>query len=298
MTELLDGQYELGGLLFGEGTPYVVTKYEDGGVPERRTEDTANSYEDGTRFGRDYFAGLAPSWELIAETVPGESWDTVGAFLRAFKGHAVRRTPGAVQYVRVKRPGRPTCRVYGRPGNCTPVYSKGTGVGLVPIVADFRAADDHYYGDEVRTSTVTMLPAPGGGFRFPARFPWRTTGSAEQHDTVTNAGDADTWHSVTFTGPVNNPALDLLDDDGGIVWTIALGVTLGVGQSITVSTWPWARTVLREDGSSVPGKRTRECTPSPLCSIPPGTWRIRFRGGDPSGTATAAVTWLDAYDAA
>lgn len=301
MTELADGQYELDGLVLGEGTPYRVLKHEDGGVPERRTEDTANSYEDGVTFGRDYLGNTLHTFELSVQTAAGaESWDAVADLLRVWRGDAVRRTPGAVQVLRLKRPGRDTVRAYGRSDKATPTRSRGTGVGLVPVVADFRAVDALYHGDLEQQTIVGIVAGEGGGFAFPMTFPAVSAGETTTSSSVTNAGDADAWPIVTFaagSGELTRPSFELLDSEGGTLWRIELGITLGAGESVTVDTRPWVRTVLRNDGASLPGARTRACTPPAECGIPPGTWAVRFTGTSSSGTATATVRHRDAYAA-
>lgn len=303
---LTDGQYEVDGLVFGAGTPYVVTSYEDGGLPERVTQDTQREGFDGVIPGRDVFAGLVPSWEILCETNGGgDSFDAAGAFLRAWRGDGVRRVSQGVQVIRMKRPGRETVRVYGRTRRATPVRSRNTGVGLVPIVADAMSVADAYYSDTRASVTVGILPGEGGGFVWPAdgvEFPLSTVGATEQQSTIHHEGDVDTWPIITIragqNGSLDRPSVALLDNaDGSTLWQIALNLTLLAGQSVTLDYRPWVRTVIRENGASLPGARARVSTPADLCVIPPGVWPVSLSGTDATGTASVTVEWEDAYAA-
>lgn len=297
--DLTDGQYELDGLLLGVGTAYVVRSFEDGGTPGRRVDDAPLPYDDGTAFGRDRFDGMVCSLDVLVETAGGAaSWDAVNAMRRVWRGDAVRRSPGAVQVLRAKRAGAPPRRVYGRSRACTPVLSRGTGVGLVPVVADFTCADDRWYADEpvveslaiVPASTGGIVTAPGGGIVGPIT----TAAATERPGQIDNPGEVDTWPVLTVRGPVTNPALELRAG-GGRVWLVEFSGTLAAGQSVTLDTRPWVRTVLRENGASWSGKRTRASSPIGEVQVPPGTSTILFRGSSTSGTASAEFRFEPAY---
>lgn len=297
---LEDGQYELGGLVLGAGTAYRVMRFEDDlGV---RPGDAEAAYDDGVRFGEDLFDGMVCTLEGMVETAPGvPAWDAVRALRRVWRGDDVRRTPGAVTTLRRKVPGMPTRRVYGRPRKCTPVMSRGSGVGLVPVVADFQCADDKVYDDVQVVEVLPILPAstggivtvPGGGIVSPIT----TAAATERPGILTHVGDVDTWPVATIRGPVTNPALEYRVG-GSTVWLWEFAGTLAEGQSVTVDARPWARTVLRDNGASWSGKRTRASTPLRTSTIPPGQGTILFRGTSAEGTAQAEVAFEAAYAAA
>jgi hypothetical protein len=297
MVELIDGQYEVDGLLLGEGTPYVVREFEDGGLPERITQDSPQSYDDGIVFGADRFGGMLHVFDVLAETAGGgAAFDAAQAARRVWRGDAVRRSPGAVQVLRVKRPGAPTRRVYGRTGRFTPVMSRNSGVGLVPYVADFRGADDRWYDDEPVSEVLGIVPPTTSGFTFPAVFPMTSAEVTERPGILNHPGDVDTWPVLTIAGPVTNPALELRVD-GARVWLFEVAASLAAGQVLTVDTRPWVRTLLRQDGANMSGERTRATSPIADIKIPPGLSTILFRGSDISGTAQASVTFEPAYAA-
>lgn len=302
MIELDDGQYEVDGLVLGDGTAYVVRAFEDGGKTPGRVGDAEQAYDDGVRFGDDLLDGMVLDLDVLVETAGGvPSWEAVRAMVRAWRGDAVRRSPGAVQTLRHKVPGMPVRRVYGRPRACIPVRSRNTGIGLVPVVADFQCADANWYADEPVVEVLPILPAstggivtaPGGGIVSPIT----TAAATERPGIVENAGDVDAWPVLTIRGPVTNPALEYLVD-GARVWLVEFDASLAVGQSVTVDTRPWARSVLRENGASWSGKRTRSSSSLPDVVIPPGQGTIMFRGSSVEGTAQAEVSVEAAYSAA
>lgn len=304
MSVLEDGQYEVDGFVFGAGTPYVVTLFDDDGLTVRPSE-VDNEYDDGVRFGVDLFDSLVCTLEAVVETAGGvPSWDAVRAWRKAWRGDTVRRTPGAVTTLRRKVPGMDTRKVYGRPRKFTPVMSRRSGVGLVPVVADFKAADDRWYADEATVEVLSILPAstggivtaPGGGIVSPIT----TAAATERPGIVTNVGDVDAWPVVTFrAGPgaaLLNPSLEYVVD-GATVWRVEFDASLAAGRTVTVDTRPWVRTVLRDDGAAWGKKRTRASTPLREVVVPPGQGTVLFRGTDTSGTAQAEVSFEAAYAA-
>lgn len=299
MTVLTDGQYEVDGFLLGDGTPYVVRSLEDGGLPARRVADEANAYGDGTSFGRDDFEGMSLVFDILVETPGGgPAWAAAQALTTVWRGDGARRTPNAQQVVRVKREGAPTRRAYGRTRNCTPVRSHNTGVGLVPVAADMVAADDRWYADEPVATTLSVVPATTGGLVTEEggglTGPLSTAAAGAQPGVVSNPGDVDTWPVITFTGPVSSPSVELVVG-GALRWIVELSATIPDGQSITVDTRPWVRSVLRNDGAPMGTTRTTRSSPLDTVVIPPGQSAIVFRGTSPSGTGSAGVEYRPAF---
>lgn len=299
MTVLADGQYEVDGFLMGEGTAYVVRSFEDGGAPGRRVGDEPNAYDDGTSWGRDDFEGMALSFDVLVETPGGaDAWAAAQAMVAVWRGDGVRRTPNAQQIVRVKREGAPARRAYGRTRNCTPVRSHNTGIGLVPVAADMAAADDRWYDDEPVAVTLSVVPATTGGIVTTVGGglvgPITTAAPGAQPGAFENPGDVDTWPVITFTGPVTNPSVELVVQ-GARRWIVELSTTIPPGQSITVDTRPWARTVLRNDGANMSTLRTTRSSPLEVVVVPPGSSAVVFRGTSASGTGSAGIVYRPAY---
>jgi hypothetical protein len=297
MTALTDGQYDVDGFLMGAGTPYVVRTFEDGGAPGRRVGDVPNAYDAGVAWGRDQFEGMSLVYDVLVETAGGvAAWDAAQAMVRAWRGDSVRDTPQAQQIARVKRPGAATRRAYGRSRKCTPVRSRNTGVGLVPVAATFECADDRWYADAPTSVTLGIVPATTGGLiTTPGHgltAPLTTAAASDRPGVLNNPGDLDTWPVLTFTGPVASPSVELLVG-GARRWMVELDTTIPEGVTVTVDTHPWARTVLRDDGATV--KRTVWSTPLRRCVVPPGQSSIVFRGTSSSGTGTVGVVYRAAY---
>ena len=156
-----------------------------------------------------------------------------------------------------------------------------------PTTADFSfslfAADPLRY--DVNRSSVTLARfVAGGGRRYPFRPP-RNYGAAGSSGTgwVNNAGTADTWPTVTFTGPTVNPSLTA--DDGR---ALAVNLALGAGEQLVLDAA--ARTVM-QGGSS---RRQYLRSSSRWFELPAGrSVAVRFNAD--AGTGSATVSYRSAW---
>lgn len=299
-AELTDGQYELDGLTLGAGTAYVVREFETG-KPTTRNVDTPNPYGPGVAFGRDLLDGVIANLDILVETAAGgPSFDAVETLETVWRGDGHRDRPADLVTLRCKRPGAPARKLYGRPRAFTPVRSKGTGVGLVPVVADFQGVDDRWYADEAHAEVLPIVPAstggiitePGGGIVSPIS----TAAATGRPGIIHHDGTVDTWPVVTFRGPVLNPSVELVRG-GAVVWRLEFAYSLGEGRTVTIDTRPWVASVLDDQGVNLGGKRTRRSTPLMYVTVPPGQSALVFRGTSTTGTATCTVAWEAAYPA-
>lgn len=300
MIELDEGQYEVDGLLMGADTAYVVRSFEDGGLPSRRTGDVAAPYDDGWIPGEDLFDGLACTFDVLVETAAEGSRAAVRAMVKAWRGDAVRRTPGAVQVLRMRAPGGDTLRLYGRTRECTPVKSKNTGVGLVPVVANFLAVDDRWYADVPNVFTVAQSPDRVGGIPTIAGHglpgPIPTVYRASVQTEAQTGGELEAWPVITINGPVVDPLIECRAD-GIRLWRVGFQGTLVAGESVTVDARPWVRTMVRENGDSWSPLRSPGSTPLADVVLPAGaTVSITYRSADQGTTgAFATIECADAY---
>lgn len=291
MADLAEGQFELDGVVFGSGTPIRVTSF----LPEPQdmsTQDADMPGEDGIRMGRDYLRGTKYAFDgRISTRTPGEMWELWQQLTAAWRAPGTRTTPGAVVPLRMRMPGQPTVRVYGRPRPIAPANLRGSGVGALPFVADFLAADHRVYSDEMRALSITgsAIDYQGtAGTTTPHVPPVTLAEATLPSDVATNHGRAETWPVITLHGPREQPGVSWV----GANRLVYLAAVLGDGQSVTVDTRPWARTVLRDDGASLAGALRGSRLADMRLS--PGDTQIAFDGRDDTLTSSVDITWRDA----
>jgi hypothetical protein len=295
-TALQDLEFELGGVVFGgdETTIYPVSRFEGLGSAPLRTVEYENPREDGRSFGREYRGGRELTIEGGVKT-PGDAvaaWEGQGALAEVFDGAASRGETRTVQPLRFRRPGKPTRVVYGRPDKFDPDVTQAV-IGWVPWSATFRCSDPNYYDDTeqvVVMSTITttrghIITGPGGVLTSPIR----TVAETFRSSTVENAGDTPTWPVVTVRGPVADPSVALVGDDG----QLRLNGSVAYDEEFVIDTRPWSRGASLNDGP-IRGTLSTDSVPS-RSTIPPGVYDLTVGGIDLTGTAEFEIRWRNAY---
>lgn len=278
-------------------TGYPLTKQVDVGAVESRNGDQSHPWADGVLFGLDTAGGRTLTFEAAVSKVhvtTPEKWvpnlDALSTFESVWKAKAIRRRVGAVAELTNLNRGRV---VYGRPRNYKEKLDK-VRRGWSEFVCDFATVDDLFYGATERTLTIGLAPATQPLFSFPLTFPLTTAGTTTRTDTVHNAGDEDTWPVITFgpPGAPANPTLELLDSNGGVVWRVKLDGPLAGHEAATIDTRPWSRGAW-VNGSAASGRLRGDQLDA--CTIPPGTWQVRYTAQDQAGSSTATIKWRDAH---
>lgn len=293
MLDLVDGEIEYDGVLFAvnlDRSPIILSSFDDGGIPGRNTQDAPIPSGDGVRFGVDTLGG-----RTYTITADAPDFDTADEIINKWLGDAQRFTPGVVAPLRMKRPGRETVRVYGRPRRAAPGYDDAYRRNI-GIVVDFATADHRYYADVESGVVVPIVVPTTGGVSIPTTLPAVFSGETQTVRTVDVGGKLSTWMKPTIYGPVTKPKVELLDRNGGVIWSADFpSLTLAYDQSVTIDPYPWAGTVLRNDGASMAGKMSRSSTPLDAMTVSPGSWQVRFTGVDDTGTANCAFAWRNAW---
>jgi hypothetical protein len=159
-----------------------------------------------------------------------------------------------------------------------PTLAKRIGPTAAEFSVALFAADPLRYASVESSLTLSRFVA-GNGRTYPLRFP-RLYGSSSNAGAgyVFNAGNADTYPVVTFSGPLSNPSVSL--DDGRILKVIN---SLGAGEQLVVDMG--ARTVFA--GSS--SRRRYVTADSTLFEIAegrPAGVRVQFNADSGNGTMT------------
>jgi hypothetical protein len=122
----------------------------------------------------------------------------------------------------------------------------GSKIGhLQTVTLVFRAFDPYWYDTSTQVQTFKVNEAPGSFFPI---FPLRLASSAVFADmSVENTGDVETWPEWIITGPGENIVLRNLSTDE----VTELSVTLGAGETLTIDTRPYNKTVTKGDGTNL-----------------------------------------------
>lgn len=281
-------QVQVGQVVLGEGTDYLLSAF-DHEKPGGEIGDVQLPGRDGLSFGRDTLSGTLVTIEgSVTAATAADAFTLLAAWRAAWQADSQRATPGAVTTLSYALPGR-TGVVYGRPRRFTPGSLQNAPNGAVPVVCDFQAADHRWYSASENVITLSTMPDTTGGITWNITWDLTWAGTASAGDQVNNTGDADTYPTITFRGPVANP---------GVAWggrKISLGTTLVAGKAVTLDCRPWMNTATYDNGGSAAGllrgNRMSEMT------LPPGLTEIQFTGTDNTGTAQCEIRWRSASSA-
>ncbi|MEV7936599.1 hypothetical protein AB0O82_10690 [Kitasatospora sp. NPDC088264] len=296
-AQLADWQIDLGGILIGHGTTVLIRDIEGIGTPDRRAGDRPIPGEDGNYPGRDTYA---PRTLRIAAGIrtpgrPDAALDQFAALEQAADTQ-VRLTPGATDVLRIRRPGQPVRRLYGRLAGVEAVSLVDAVFGWVPVQITYVGLDPAWYAD---TPSGVLLhldvdPQRKDGFEAPLRAPM-TTGTANpaaRPGWAPNAGNRPAWPTLRITGPVVNPRVWLEGVPGAV---LDFDLALGDGEWIDIETRPGTRWVLRNGGQGSAAGALRRASRLDAFQIPPGRTEVRWTAQDATNTARLSVTWRDAH---
>lgn len=265
------------------------------GPADLETDDMPHPLADSLVFGEDFtrgrlieFTGVHLSTQPLPTTRRWERpMDDAQAFERAWRARSVRQTPGKVATLANVDRGR---LVYGRPRPFVHDHDRARHGWLV-YGCGFTTADDRFYSLEENVTVVGVDPPSIAAMSFPVSFPYTGAVPSESRAYVTNAGTDDTYPVVTFREGVA-PNLELLNDAGGVQWSLKVARTLGAGEELVIDTRPWSRSV-KLNGTSAPG--VLRGTRLEGATLTPGTHELRLTAVDPTGQAEVEVRWRDAY---
>lgn len=293
--ELVDWQYDIGGVLIGADTTVNVIETTGLGRPPVRDSDVDQPSMDGQFAGPDYWGGRQIQFDAAIK-IPGDAagcHDMVAALQAATDAAAVRLVGGQGLVFRLKRPGRPVKRMIVRARKLDPEY-RDVLKGYVPLDIELLAHDPTFYADEETTTELPLGWLTGGGFAAPVVAPIYVqdgTVAADRPGWVTNNGDADAWPIIRITGPCSNVTITHVASARALALPT---LTLAAGRWVEIDTRPGYRTVTWDNG----GNASSYLSPSSridLFALPPGQSEMRWTAFDATNTARLRVTWRDAY---
>ena len=288
--ELQNYQWELGGVVFGEGCP--VDHESDVAPPAYgvRNQDQPQPNGDGSVMGVDY---LEPGlWQFKLFT-NGEDEASVHAALEelglAWRADAYRKEPGKATGLRYRMNNR-TRVVYGRPRRFEYPFGAEYVSGRVPITADFQTVSELFFDDYENSLDVDFKEPEAGGFVTPFTAPLTSDTSPDNEPyTLTVGGLLATPVMVDFIGPLDNTGI-LIDGEPFIAFQNDVPGDI----TATVDARPWVTSVTRSDGGGVAGLLSPRSR-MPKMLLEPGEHTVTLLGSTPDGTGKARIRWHSAY---
>lgn len=276
-----------------------VSLDENGFVPgstDWAAQDSENSQDGTTAFGRDRLLGPTWSWQLhVNRAAPDEALESLRSFRSAWHWLHGRDTPGKVTALRYQLNGQQR-RIYGRPRRFEAPPDNRILGGYVPVSVDFKCVDGFTYDDtEKQVSLLLGMDLEdegvdtGGGFIFPVIFPAVTLPPTRKIEQLEVGGEVPTEPVIRFWGPVQDPGL--VTDE----WTLRLhDLWIPEGQYVDIDLRPWARTVLLNGTASVAGRLGRRQRLNKV-RFHPGRFEAKYVGWSPS-MSTCDIRWAPKWN--
>lgn len=292
-----DYQLSFGGLTLGDGTSYELTDWTGF---YRRSVELLNPplprYHGGL-VGASY--STPRTIDLAVEVVADLSLALADrqadlATKRDVFMAAVQPLVDSEGPLTFKLPGQAARRMNCRTGRADSSISVESEFGIARLTAQFVAADPVIYAD-TESSLILSPFAPSAGLSYPVTYP-KAYGAAGTGagSIAANAGDWETWPTITITGPttgvLTNPQLDNVTTGLTLALTANGGVSISTGQSLQIVMHPRDRSIAFTTGASRYGQYTGDFWP-----LAPGDNEIRFRASGDTTGATATVTWRSAW---
>lgn len=303
--ELAPWQYEIGGVVLGNGTRIPVGNVEGLGSPATRPQDADNPTGDGTFPGQDFYGPRTIRIEAGIKT-PGDpiaAADLLARLELTFDTPEARTRPEGRAVLRARWPGHNTRRLYGRLRRAEATSSTTAINGWIPLDIEFAATDPRWYADLLSTVTLGLdqtvtrtsgdrtvdqsLCPPARASRDPDHKP-----GDDRPGWITNHGNVASWPSIRIHGPVTNPRI--WNTVSGRV--LELGLSLRAGEWVEMETRPGTCWALRNGTVNVANDLTPQSRLDKFV-IPRGRSEIGWSADDLTGTARLEVTWRSAYTA-
>lgn len=220
-TLVADLQFELNGLLLGEGTSYDIVQvagWDD--LPEIRTTDKEKALRHGLYPAADFYGKRVLVFEL-------EVWANTPALMRAAIDALLDATndPDADVAIVGRFPSYPIGDVltFGkcRKREVPTTLEQQLGMGLAAL--QIECPDPRLYSNLLLTTSTGVVTSTGG-LSFPLTFPLDFGGTGDSGTfQVTNLGNFEAPWTAQITGPITNPQIENLTTGELVRVDIALG---------------------------------------------------------------------------
>lgn len=278
-------QFQFGSFLFGgAGSPYQIESI-DGleGLPDLRTQDDTQGYNDGMFSGRDFYAGRTITMAINTFAGGGNSAFVNFNLLQAALLPQAQGTT-TLQFLLSNNdiPVQAGARVRARKTVVDPEYT----FGYIKSVITFFCPDPRYYDATATTSNfVVNTGALGRTYNRLYNMTYGG-GSLVNSVNVVNNGWVTTYPVITINGPVQSPVIGNLTTGQSITVNVTLTNTdilvIDLSQKLITLNGASARNLLAGN--------------SQWFGAPPGTSNFYFTGTSlVPGTTAASITYRSAF---
>lgn len=270
-------EVEFNGVLFGGAAANLeVVEFSPFESPDMRTVDLARPLDHGMFLSTDYYGGRT----VVLEA---ETWNTWSGVLNALTALQTYNTelPLVFQLPTVGKL-RVNCRVRRRAQMA--VNQEFNVGGRTRVIVEFYATDPRIYSNTLQSAVATLTPA-SSGITFNAVFNLLFGVGTSSTVSVTNAGTFETRPQISIAGPVTDPYLE--NQTTGK--TLSFNGDLASGETLEVDFLN--RTVLLNGTAS---RYSWVDDTDGWWTLQPGVNSIRL-GGSTASSATATISWRDAY---
>lgn len=267
------GQFQIGSVIMGPKTPFKIESVDIANY-EINAQDFQNQSSDEIRFGIDT---LKPSPihlsinVLVNRPLPNvkslvhdysaiPTTQTLSDLQREWRADDIRSQWGVIKPLLFCAGDGVTRQFYGRPGKFTYKMHRTINSEYYQVVAEFRRADTLCYSNGEYYTSLSGSPT-----------------------TIYPGGEANAWFRLLVYGP-STPSIDI----GG--QRISLAYTVGSGEIVEISSYPWSRRIVSTNGRSLAAYNN---SPDPFLD----KYKLSYSGSQCSFTGGGSVVllWRSAY---
>lgn len=280
---MLDWQMQIGSVLMGPTTSYIVTGVDGFGQGAVRVGDLARPQVSGTYYGTDTYDARSLTIDI---TISGQ-----GSAAQCMANYDALMAAWQLPYgadtttLTFQVPGRQTLAMIGRPRKVAVTDSFASlKSGFIVLTLEFYSAFYQVFGSAVTPYTVSPASATTGR-SYNRTYSYNYGGSASGNALVPNNGTTPYWPTVVINGPCTNPFVQNVTTGQ----TLSFQTVLGGSDVLTVDMD--ARTVLLNGTAS---RTNAVLVGSQFWPLLAGNNNILFNA-TAAGGATAVVQARDAY---
>lgn len=160
------------------------------------------------------------------------------------------------------------------------------GLVWMNLILVFHAFDPYWYDSSSIVQTFKINESPG--LFFPI-LPLRLASSTVFADvTIDNTGDVETWPEWIITGPCDSVVLSNITTGE----TTNLEISLEVGETITIDTSPFVKTITKSDGTNLFYTMTDD---SSLWALEAGNNNIQIEMDNATSDSSVQITYRNKY---
>lgn len=276
-------QWQLGGTVFGRGTPYPVlsTKIESYNV---NNQDFQIPLADEVRMGQDTFQAGPITFTIgvidnapmphLANTLPDtlttRSSKLLPALQREWKADEIKQQWGALKPITYCDGYGVARQIYGRPRKFT-YTPKRKGSQWHKVTAEYARVDTLSYTEAEYKAALVKDADPVYFSR--------------------DGGDALSWIRTVLTGPMVNPLVIVGEVEIQLQYTIPSGV------QVEVNSYPWSRRIIDSLGHNLRTTLIGNTLYLDQMRIPPDVpIPMSWTATGTSGASACAVLWRDALN--